>query len=333
MDGYKERSGEDGLIARYFAPIAGPAGLALKDDAALLTPPAGMDLVITVDTVVASVHFFADDPADAIAEKALGVNLSDLAAKGATPLGFVMALSLPDDWQEAWLSQFAAGLGKVAARYGCPLLGGDTTRAAGPLSISITAFGAVPTGTMVRRTTAKVGDVIAVSGTIGDAALGLKIRSAPEQDWITGISEKDYAHLLGRYLRPRPRLALADALRRLAHAAMDVSDGLIGDCNKLLHVSGVSGQLRVDLVPLSAAAQVAIKFNPGLLADAVTGGDDYEILFTLPPERFEEMLKEARAVGCDVTVIGDVIAGDTSLTVTHRGETFLTRINSFSHFT
>ena len=332
MDGSIARSGEDRLIARYFAPMAGPAGLALKDDAALLTPPEGADLVVTVDTVVASVHFFADDPADAIAEKALGVNLSDLAAKGASPLGFVMALSLPDDWRDEWLAQFAEGLGRAAEKGRCPLLGGDTTRAAGPLSISITVFGAVPKGTMVRRTTAKPGDLIAVSGTIGDAALGLKIRSAPEREWAAGLSEGDYAHLLGRYLRPQPRLNLADVLRRHASAAMDVSDGLIGDCAKLLHASDVTGRLQIENVPLSPAAHIAIGFNPGLLVDAVTGGDDYEILFTIPPERLEDMIKDARAAGCPITVIGAVEKGDQPLTVTHRGERFLTRAGSFSHF-
>lgn len=332
MDGSIARSGEDKLIARYFAPMAGAAGLALKDDAALLTPPAGTDLVVTVDTVVSTVHFFADDPPDAIAEKALGVNLSDLAAKGATPLGFVMALSLPDNWREDWLAQFADGLAKASSKGACPLMGGDTTRAAGPLSISITVFGSVPTGTMVRRTTAKPGDLIAVSGTIGDAALGLKIRSAPEREWAGGLSEKDYSHLLGRYLRPQPRLALAEALRRHASSAMDVSDGLIGDCNKLLQASGVTGRLQIENVPLSPAAHVAIGFNPGLLGDAVTGGDDYEILFTLPPKRLEDMIKDARAVGCPIAVIGEVGKGDEPLTVTLRGERFLTRAGSFSHF-
>ncbi len=332
MDGTIKRSGEDRLIAHYFAPLAGPAGLALKDDAALLSPPPDTELVITVDTVVAGVHFFKDDPADSIAEKALGVNLSDLAAKGAQPLGFVLALSLPDDWREDWLAAFAKGLGQVATRSDCPLLGGDTTRSAGPLSLSITVFGAVPKGRMVRRTTAKSGDLIAVSGTIGDAVLGLKIRSAPEREWAGGLSEKDYAHLLGRYLRPQPRLMLIDALREHASASMDVSDGLIGDCTKLLAASGVSGQLRVEAVPLSPAAHAAIGFNPGLLADAVTGGDDYEILFTLHPDHLDAMKDAARLAGCPITVIGEVIAGSEPLTVTHRGETFLTRSGSFSHF-
>ena len=332
MDGSIKRSGEDRIIAHYFAPLAGPAGLALKDDAALMVPPPDTDFVITVDTVVAGVHFFKDDPAQSIAEKALGVNLSDLAAKGAQPLGFVLALSLPDDWREDWLAQFADGLGKAAEKGACPLLGGDTTRTSGPLTISITVFGAVPKGKMVRRTTAQPGDVIAVSGTIGDAVLGLKIRSAPEREWAGGLSEKDYAHLLGRYLRPQPRLMLIEALREHASASMDVSDGLIGDCAKLLAASGVSGELRVESVPLSAAAHAAIGFNPGLLADAVTGGDDYEILFTLHPDHVSAMKEAARLASCPITVIGEVTAGTEPLTVTHRGETFLTRSGSFSHF-
>jgi thiamine-monophosphate kinase len=169
------RPGEDELIARYFGPLAGPGALELKDDTALITPVPGHDLVLTADAIVAGVHFLPDDPPDSIGRKALGVNLSDLAAKGADPLGFVLTLALPPDWTETWVAGFAAGLGGMARELGCPLLGGDTVRTPGPLSISVTAFGTVPEGRMVRRTTARPGDAICVTGTIGDAALGLAL--------------------------------------------------------------------------------------------------------------------------------------------------------------
>ena len=324
--------GEDALIARYFAPLAGEAGLGLKDDVACLSVPVGFDLVTTVDTVVAGVHFFTDDPPSAIGEKALGVNLSDIAAKGAVPAGFLLALALPDAWTEAWLEAFADGIGGMAKAFSCPLLGGDTTRAAGPLVISITAFGFVPKGRMVARTTAKPGDLVAVTGTIGDAAIGLKIRAAPESDWAAALAEPDYTHLIDRYLRPQPRLAFADVLRTYAGAAMDVSDGLVGDLAKMLRASGVTGSLAIEQVPLSAAAHAAIGLHPVLMADAVTGGDDYEILFTLAPENLAAMRLAAKAARVPAAVIGAVSAGRDPLTVTHRGETFLTRSGSFSHF-
>jgi len=184
------RPTEDEVIAHYCAPIAGEAGLQLKDDAARFAVPAGSELVVTVDTIIAGVHFFADDPASALGEKALGVNLSDLAAKGAEPLGFLLALSLPKDWMPDFLREFADGLGTMAKLHLCPLIGGDTTRTPGPLTISVTAIGSVPKGKMVPRTTARAGDVIAATGTIGDAALGLKIRNNPEMDWVGELEEK-----------------------------------------------------------------------------------------------------------------------------------------------
>ena len=332
MAANENRPTEDALIERYFAPLAGPGGLKLRDDAALISLPQDFELVTTVDMVVAGVHFFADDPADAIAEKALGVNLSDLAAKGAEPVGFLLALALPEDWNEAWLASFSSGLGKAAAHYGCSLLGGDTTRTKGPLVISITAFGSVPRNAMVPRTGAKPGDLIAVTGSIGDAVLGLKIRSNPELDWVNALDDKNFSFLLDRYLRPKPRNRFAKALRAHAHAAMDVSDGLIGDLSKMLRVSGVTGSLAIEKVPFSKAARAAISLHPVLLTDAVTGGDDYEILFTFAPERLDSIQTLAKAADVPVTVIGEVKAGQEPLSTSHRGETFLTRSGSYSHF-
>src|SRR6201996_4060674 len=171
-----DRPGEDDLIARYFAPLAGPAGLGLKDDAALLTPPSDRDLVLTTDALVAGVHFPADDPPGTIARKALRVNLSDLAAKGARPLGFLLTLALPSDWRDEWLAAFAGGLCADVLAFKCPLIGGDTVATPGPLTLSVTAVGAVAQGRMPRRTGVRPGDRLYVTGTIGDAAIGLKMR-------------------------------------------------------------------------------------------------------------------------------------------------------------
>lgn len=300
-------SGEDDLIARHFAPLAGAGGLGLKDDAALLAVEPGFELVVTCDALVAGVHFFADDPPDAIAAKALRVNLSDLAAKGAALKGFVLALALNDELSssakglDAWLAAFAKGLAADISTFGCPLLGGDTVRTPGPLMISITAFGAVPSGRMVPRTGARPGDFLYVTGTVGDAALGLLARlgRAPGGD-----------HLLARYLRPQPRNALAPALLDCASAAMDVSDGLVGDLSKMMRVSGASAEVEVAAVPLSADAAALIAANPSTLETALTGGDDYEVLASIPPQNAVAFEARARDAGVAVTRIGHVIRGE-----------------------
>jgi thiamine-monophosphate kinase len=294
---------EDEIIAQCFAPLAGPGGLHLLDDAALLTPPEGSDLVLTTDGLVAGVHFFADDPPAAIAAKALRVNLSDLAAKGADPAGFLLTLALPPDWHQDWLAEFARGLGEDAARYGCQLLGGDTVKTPGPLTLSITAFGTVPHGAMVPRTGVKPGDILYVSGTIGDAALGLQVRlgGAP---WVTALSEEERAFLRDRYLLPQPRPALSETLRRYAHAGMDVSDGLVGDLTKMLKVSGVSAEIDLTTVPLSEAGAAACRHSPAAFDTALTGGDDYEVLVSVAPEFRQAFETAARKTGVPVTAIG-----------------------------
>ncbi|WP_424362076.1 thiamine-phosphate kinase [Methylocystis parvus] len=269
---------EDQLIARIFAPIAGPAALGLKDDAALIEA-SSEPTVATVDMLVGGVHFFPGDPPGLIAKKALRVNLSDLAAKGAEPVGFLLALALPADWTNDWLAAFATGLAEDARAYAAPLIGGDTTATPGPLTISITALGRTPR--FVPRTGAKPGDAIYVSGTIGDAALGLALRH--DESLSARLSPQARADLLDRYLLPRPRLDLVPLLRAHATAAMDVSDGLAGDLGKLCKASGVGAAVEAARVPLSAAAMEAIALEPGLLSRALTGGDDYEILFSASP--------------------------------------------------
>lgn len=326
-------SGEDDIIARFFRPIAtSPAARGLFDDAAVFTPPPGCDLVLTKDALVAGVHFFADDPPASVARKALGVNLSDLAAKGARPLGALLALAMPRPVDATWVEAFAAGLGAEAARHGCPILGGDTVSTPGPLSISITALGTVPTGHFVPRTGSAPGQAIVVSGTIGDAALGLQARLDPARAGFATLAPDALAHLADRYLHPQPRLALADALRAHAASAMDISDGLVGDITKMLTASGCGGVLRTAQVPLSAAAQAAIALEPALLATALTGGDDYEIAATVPLAALNGFQAAAQAAGVAVTVIGQTRAGAGLDLVGPDGAPLDLGRGSFSHF-
>jgi thiamine-monophosphate kinase len=297
---------EDDLIATYFAPIAGAAGLGLRDDAAVFTPASGCDIVVTTDAVVAGVHFFAEDAAGDIARKSLRVNLSDLAAKGASPLGFVLSLALPHEVNSEWLTAFAEGLRADAQEFAMPLVGGDTVKTPGPLTISVTAFGALPQGRMVARTGVKPGDWLYVSGTIGDAALGLRLRLGERSDasWRDRLAPATKDFLIGRYLLPQPRMALAACLLSEANGAMDVSDGLVGDLTKMLKVSGVGANVRLDRLPLSMAARAAVAIEPGLFETAVTGGDDYEILCSVPPARAAAFETGAAAAGIAVTRIG-----------------------------
>ncbi|MGI6246783.1 MAG: thiamine-phosphate kinase [Pseudochelatococcus sp.] len=324
---------EDALISQLFAPIAGAGSLGLRDDAALLPAPAGSELVLTVDVIVADVHFFRDDPPGAVARKALRVNLSDLAAKGAEPLGFLLALSLRRDTSLAWLTAFSEGLGADARLYGCPLLGGDTVRTEGPLTVSITAIGRVPTGYMVRRTGARPGDILAVTGTIGDSALGLRLRlDGQEAGWRDVLTPAEQAHLARRYLLPEPRNALALAVREHASGAMDVSDGLVGDARKFLRASGVSGELDLDCIPLSLAARAAITAAPDMLLAAATGGDDYEVLCAVAPEHLSGFQRQCAGAKVPLTAIGRVTAGDAPLAVRLHGAEIAVMQGSFSHF-
>jgi thiamine-monophosphate kinase len=303
-----ETSAEARLIAKHFRPLAtAPGAFGLEDDAAAVTPPPGCDLVLTTDGVIAGVHFFEGDAAGDIARRVLRVNLSDLAAKGARPLGFLMSVALPAAIDEAWLAGFASGLGEDIIYYGCPLFGGDTDRTPGPLSVSITAFGAVPRGRMVRRSTAKAGDSIVVTGTIGDAALGLLLRQGKAESWRLTDAQKTY--LQDRYRLPQPRNALAEAVLNYASAAMDVSDGLAGDLAKLCRASGVATDIDAARVPLSEAARAALASEPALLETALSGGDDYEILLTLASDKLAAFRVAAERAGAAVTVIGQMNAG------------------------
>lgn len=304
-------SAEDSLIARYFKPLAtDPGAFDLTDDAAILKS-SGDELVVTTDAIVEGVHFLPDDPPDTIARKALRVNLSDLAAKGAEPTGFVLTLALREA-DDTWLAPFARGLGEDAARFQCPLLGGDTVSTPGPLMISITAFGRVPPGRMIRRAGAEPGDRVVVTGTIGDAALGLDILKGGAVAAALAGDEAAKAMLVGRYRIPQPRTALAQAVRDHASAAMDVSDGLAGDLAKLCAASNVSAAIDAQSIPLSAAARAVLRQAAAGIESVVSGGDDYEILCTIPENRFDAFEAAAQLAGVAVTSIGTVIAGSSA---------------------
>jgi thiamine-monophosphate kinase len=325
-------SGEDSLIARYFKPIAtDPGAFALIDDAAVLQAQ-GADIVVTTDAIVEGVHFLPDDPSETIARKALRVNLSDLAAKGAQPAGFVLTLALRTA-DDAWLKPFAAALGEDAKSYACPLLGGDTVSTPGPLTISVTAFGRVPVGKMVHRRGARPGDRVVVSGTIGDAALGLDILKGGAV--ATAIADDAAARqaLVGRYRVPQPRNALAVAIRAHASAAMDVSDGLAGDLTKLCAASGVSAVIHAPGIPLSRPAAALVAQRSVGIDTLITGGDDYEILCTVPEADFEAFARDARKAGVPVTPIGAVIAGSAIPSfLDGQGRELALKRRSWSHF-
>ena len=286
--------------------------------------------MLKTDAIIGGVHFFAEDAAQGVARKALRVNLSDLAAKGAKPLGFLLSLALPKETGDDWLSGFAEGLRDDAARFGCPLFGGDTDRTPGPVTISIAMFGSVPEGTMVRRAGAKPGDRVFVSGSIGDAALGLVLRKNEGATWK--LSDAQRQHLRSRYLLPQPRNALAEAVRGHASAAMDVSDGLAGDFAKLCRASRVAAEIAVARVPLSDAAKTVLAAEPAMLETALTGGDDFEIVCTVPAGKADSFRAAAKAADVAVSEIGEIKAGEGVRFVDSNGQALAFKRASFSHF-
>ena len=306
------RKGEFALIADVFAPLAArPEALGLLDDAGEFAALPGHDVVVTTDTLVAGVHFFAADPPGQIARKALRVNLSDLAAMGAVPRFYLLTLALPEDRGDDWLKDFATGLANDQKEFSVHLLGGDTVTTPGPLSLTITALGDVRVGAALRRSGAREGDSVYVSGTIGDAALGL----ATLRDGGSGLDDTrkidDAAAkaLRRRYYLPEPRTLLGPRLLGLASAAIDVSDGLAADLGHICTASGLGATVDPGGVPLSAPARSVLDAQPGLLELVLGGGDDYELLFTADPENAGAVARAGRDCGVDVTRIGAMTAG------------------------
>lgn len=296
---------ETELIDTYLVPLAAgyPGAFGLCDDAALISLEPEFELVVSTDPVIAGVHFFADDAPRDIAWKALAVNCSDLAAKGAEPIAYTMALAFPDAPTHTWMTDFSAGLAAAQSAFGCHLIGGDTDHTPGPLSISITAFGRVPRGKMVRRGTASAGDHVFVTGTLGDSALGLKLRRSLDA-LGPRLSASHRQHVLDRYLRPQPRLALATLLRTYASAALDVSDGLMKDAGRLATGAGARLTIRCHDVPLSQAARAAVAGDDSLWQGIVAGGDDYEILCAVPGRHVAAFVDAAESASIMVTPLG-----------------------------
>ncbi len=305
--------GEFELIRRYFAPLAGgfPGAFGLRDDAAVIAPSGGHELVMTADALIDGVHFLPDDPPDLVARKALRVNLSDLAAKGARPRAYLLVVCFPRTVTEPWIASFARGLTKDQREFEIHLLGGDTCATPGPLTISITAIGEVTEGAMLRRGGAKAGHELWVTGTLGDGALGFAVR----RNALAGAGPKDRKFFTERYRLPQPRVALGHRLVGAASAAMDISDGLVQDLGHICATSKVGAIVEAASLPLSPPARRTLEREPARLADVLGGGDDYEILFTAPPALAPTIADFGAAAGVPVTRIGRMVAG-TGVSVT-----------------
>jgi thiamine-monophosphate kinase len=263
------------LIAELFAPLATlPGAFGLADDAAIIMPRPGWEQIVTTDTVIAGVDFLPDDSPDLVARKALRVNLSDLAAKGAEPQAYLLNLSLPAGTSRDWLEFFARGLAEDQKTFGIALLGGDTGRTPGPLTTSVTAFGQVPQGSMIRRQGARIGDGVFVTGTIGDSGGGLAILRGQGGN----LSEDQRQELIARYRLPQPRIG--QPLRGIASAALDISDGLIADLGHLAEASGVRLVIEAEQIPRSPALRALWGDGLEAVLGAATAGDDYEIAYT-----------------------------------------------------
>lgn len=319
---------EFGLIKRYFLPLAEQyeGSLKLADDAALIAPPPGQDIVITKDAISEGVHFLGSEDAGLIARKLLRVNLSDLAAMGASPLCYFVAAMLPEDIGEEWVRHFALGLKEDQLRYAIALAGGDTVATKGALSLSLTALGTVEKGAALRRGGAQVGDAVYVSGTIGDGALGLKLLQG-----TLDAPEEIRAPLEHHYLLPEPHIALGRKLQGIASACMDVSDGLLQDLGHICAASKLGATVHRHLIPRSKAAQALLDMDANLW-DAVTGGgDDYQLLFTVPGGKEEKIRSIAHELELPLTKIGVMEKGQGVTLLDESGKS-LAGAEGYRHF-
>jgi thiamine-monophosphate kinase len=330
-DGDECVENETELIQSYLLPLAKdmPGAFGLADDAALLPREPMTDLIVSTDPIIAGVHFFPDDRADDVAWKALAVNVSDIAAKGAKPVAYLLTLALPEAPARNWLETFTQGLKAAQSEFGCGLIGGDTDRTPGPLSIGVMLFGSLPAGTFVPRNGAKPGDRVFVTGTIGDAALGLAIHRNPNL-FANVLTDGDRRLLVNRYLRPSPRLALADVIRQHAAAAIDISDGLLKDLSRLAGPLGLT--LKLDDVPLSAPARVALAADARVVDAIVGGGDDYELIVAVPPRKAAAFAEAARRCGVSITDVGSLEAGGSVAFFASDGTKIMPRRLGYDHF-
>jgi thiamine-monophosphate kinase len=320
--------GEFGRIREFFAPLAGLGALGLTDDAALLDCPAGYRLVITVDQLVEGVHFLADDPPDLVGKKLMRRNLSDLAAMGATPRHYLVTSALPTSHGDDWVRRFAEGLAEDQHRFGLALLGGDSTSTPGPATLTLTAIGHVATGKEIRRVGAKPGDRLWVTGTIGDAYLGLKVLRGDYPD----LSREHRAALIARYRLPEPRCTLGSMLTGIAHAMIDVSDGLVADLGHICETSGVAAAVELPRLPLSPGARATVEGDAAILPALATGGDDYELLFAAPSEADEEITSLSQSLGLPITEIGMIEAGEGARLIDAAGKDVPIASGGWRHF-
>jgi thiamine-monophosphate kinase len=331
---HNEHEDEFDIIARIFAPLAKETGaLGLRDDAAVLMVTDGHELVVTCDTLVEGVHFLKDDPADSVGHKALAVNLSDLTAKGSRGYAYMLSLALPRDIATEWLEGFASGLKGIQDQTGISLIGGDTTSTPGPVTITITALGLVSHQHAVLRMGAKPGDRLYVSGTIGDAHLGLRLLLEPALTETWGLTEEDAAFLIERYRRPGPNNELALLIRNFAQAAIDISDGLVGDVEKLCRVSHVGAKIEAERIPFSSAAKKALAREPGLLPVLIGAGDDYGVVAAVSEKSAAGFESEAAAMGAAFAMIGQVLPEEEGVIVLDgEGRPIALKHKGFSHF-
>jgi thiamine-monophosphate kinase len=364
---------EFSLIEKYFKPLAEnfAGSLNLSDDAAIISPPEGCELIITKDAISQGIHFIGNESPDLIASKALRVNLSDLAAMGAQPICYLLALMLPKDTSEEWLEKFAGGLKQTQEEFSIHLAGGDTTATNGSLSISITAIGSVPKGEALRRSGAKIGDDIYVSGTLGDSVLGLALCHPRESGDLGQHSEPpkipaqggDDEYLINRYLTPQPRISLGISLRNIASSAMDISDGLVQDLGHICTASNVGAVIYADKIPchrtclefrcseaktvvfenrtasvhsstcgVEAQKTLFAASNSRNYEHVLSGGDDYELLFTAPPDKRNTIENLAKSLSLQLTCIGKATSGNSVQVLDENGKEIALNKKGFSHF-
>jgi thiamine-monophosphate kinase len=300
----------------------------LSDDAAVMAVPNGHEIVVTKDMLVEGVHFLRDDPAHLVARKALRVNLSDLAAKGAQPRSYLLGLSLAPWIGDEWLARFASGLGEDQKRFAVTLSGGDTTATSGPFTVSVTAFGIVPCGRMIRRKGARPRDAVFVSGTIGDAGAGLAVLKGEG----VGLSDLDRSALISRYQLPEPRVSLGPQLLGLASSALDVSDGLLADLGHIANVSEVRIAIDAGRIPVSSSTRALWGQGQEAVIRAATSGDDYEIAFTAPASARSRLEELSRTSGVAISEIGRVEAGSGVHLLDQRGKEIPVPRTGFTHF-
>jgi len=320
---------EFGVISKYFRPLTGgnAAALDLADDGAVIQSASGVEIVITCDALIAGVHFLEDSLPQMVAARALRVNLSDLAAMGATPVAYTLALMVPSGTPEKWFEDFASQLLEDQKRYGIWLIGGDTVVTPGPLSVSITAFGEVPCNSALTRSAAGVGDRIYVTGTIGDAALGL---SALKGD-LKQCDKETIEYFTNKFLWPEPRLSVGKGMRGIASAAVDISDGLLSDIGHICAASDVGAKVWEVAVPFSSGAESLISTRAALRSQLMGGGDDYELVLVVPEKNNQAFCQTTAEHLVAVTEVGVITGGDGVWLVDEHGATIRTEALGYKH--